>query len=92
MQNYPRICDHKEMLDDFTVVDFTHVLAGQNHPKMLAEHSAEALKIEPIGSEMIRIFPSLREGRSARFVQHNVGKKTWLSILRQLKVRKFVMS
>ncbi|RLA42203.1 MAG: hypothetical protein DRR42_23840 [Gammaproteobacteria bacterium] len=66
----------KKMLDDFTVVDFTHVLAGPHCTKMLAEHGAEVIKIEPTGGEMIRVFPSLREGRSAHFVQHNIGKKT----------------
>lgn len=66
----------KKMLDNFTVVDFTHVLAGPHCTKMLAEHGAEVIKIEPTGGEMIRVFPSLREGRSAHFVQHNIGKKT----------------
>ncbi|RLA43511.1 MAG: hypothetical protein DRR06_11985, partial [Gammaproteobacteria bacterium] len=32
------------MLDDFTVVDFTHVLAGPHCTKMLAEHGAEVIK------------------------------------------------
>ena len=63
------------MLDAFTVVDFTHVLAGPHCTKMLAEHGAEVLKIEPVGGEMIRMFPSLREGRSAHYIQHNIGKK-----------------
>ncbi len=66
----------KKMLDTFTVVDFTHVLAGPHCTKMLAEFGAEVLKIEPLGGEMIRMFPTIRDGRSAHFVQHNIGKKT----------------
>ncbi len=66
----------KQMLDDFTVIDFTHVIAGPHCTKMLAEFGAEVIKIEPLGGEMVRLFPTQRDGRSAHFIQHNVGKKT----------------
>ena len=66
----------QQILEGFTVVDFTHVLAGPHCTKIMAEYGAEVIKIEPTGGEMIRLFPSQREGRSAHFIQHNVGKKT----------------
>lgn len=64
------------MLEGFKVVDFTHVVAGPHCTKMLAEHGADVIKIEPLSGEMARLLPSLREGRSGYFIQHNVGKKT----------------
>ena len=66
----------QQILEGFTVVDFTHVLAGPHCTKIMAEYGAEVIKIEPLGGEMVRLFPSHKEGRSAHFVQHNVGKKT----------------
>ncbi len=64
------------MLDGFKVVDFTHVVAGPHCTKLLAEHGAEVIKIEPLGGELARLLPTHREGRSGYFIQHNVGKKT----------------
>jgi crotonobetainyl-CoA:carnitine CoA-transferase CaiB-like acyl-CoA transferase len=64
------------MLDGFKVVDFTHVVAGPHCTKLLAEHGAEVIKIEPLGGELARLLPGHREGRSGYFIQHNVGKKT----------------
>ncbi len=66
----------KRMLEGFKVVDFTHVVAGPHCTKMMAEHGAEVIKIEPLGGELARQLPMHREGRSAYFIQHNVGKKT----------------
>lgn len=66
----------QRMLDGFKVVDFTHVVAGPHCTKMLAEHGAEVIKIEPIGGELARSLPMHREGRSGYFIQHNVGKKS----------------
>lgn len=66
----------QRMLEGFKVVDFTHVVAGPHCTKMLAEHGAEVIKIEPLGGELARMLPMHREGRSAYFIQHNVGKKT----------------
>jgi len=66
----------KRMLEGFKVVDFTHVVAGPHCTKMLAEHGAEVIKIEPLGGELARMLPTHRDGRSAYFIQHNVGKKT----------------
>ncbi len=66
----------QRMLEGFTVVDFTHVVAGPHCTKILAEHGAEVIKIEPLGGELARMLPMHRQGRSAYFIQHNVGKKT----------------
>ncbi|MFP5414599.1 MAG: CaiB/BaiF CoA transferase family protein [Gammaproteobacteria bacterium] len=65
----------QRMLEGFKVVDFTHVIAGPHCTKLLAEHGAEVIKIEPLGGELARMLPMHREGRSAYFIQHNVGKK-----------------
>ena len=65
----------QRMLEGFKVVDFTHVVAGPHCTKLLAEHGAEVIKIEPLGGELARLLPMHREGRSAYFIQHNVGKK-----------------
>jgi len=64
------------MLDGFKVVDFTHVVAGPHCTKLLAEHGAEVIKIEPLQGELARLLPAHRDGRSGYFIQHNVGKKT----------------
>ncbi|RLA43509.1 MAG: hypothetical protein DRR06_11980 [Gammaproteobacteria bacterium] len=66
----------QRMLEGFKVVDFTHVVAGPHATKILAEHGAEVIKIEPLYGELARTLPLQREGRSGYFVQHNIGKKT----------------
>jgi crotonobetainyl-CoA:carnitine CoA-transferase CaiB-like acyl-CoA transferase len=66
----------QKMLEGFKVIDFTHVVAGPHATKILAEHGAEVIKIESVGGELARLLPTQREGRSAYFIQHNVGKKT----------------
>ena len=66
----------QQMLEGFKVIDFSHVVAGPHGTKILAEHGAEVIKIEPLGGELSRSLPVQREGRSAYFIQHNVGKKT----------------
>lgn len=65
-----------QMLEGFKVIDFTHVVAGPHATKILAEQGAEVIKIEAIGGDLARQLPMQREGRSAYFIQHNVGKKT----------------
>lgn len=66
----------QRMLEGFKVVDFTHVVAGPHATKILAEHGAEVIKIEPLHGELAHSLPLLRDGRSGYFVQHNIGKKT----------------
>ncbi len=66
----------QKMLEGFKVIDFTHVVAGPHATKILAEHGAEVIKIEPLDGDLSRLLPTHREGRSGYFIQHNVGKKT----------------
>ena len=66
----------QRMLQGFKVVDFTHIIAGPHCTKILAEHGAEVIKIEPLTGELARTLPTHREGRSGYFIQHNIGKKT----------------
>ena len=66
----------KLMLDGFTVIGFSHVVAGTHCTKIPAEHGAKVIKIEPLTGDLSRMHPVHREGRSGYFIQHNVGKKT----------------
>ena len=84
----------KHILDGYTVLDFTQVLAGPTVTRLMAEMGAEIIKVElaPNG-EISRSLPYLRNGRSAYFIQQNRGKKSLcidakhakgLAILKQL--------
>lgn len=64
------------ILDDIKVIDFTHIVAGPHCTKLMAEYGAEVIKIEPPTGDPARGLPVIKEGRSAYFVQHNLGKKT----------------
>ncbi len=63
------------MLDGIKVLDFTHIVAGPHCTKMMAEHGAEVIKIEPVTGDPVRGLPFHKDGRSGCFVQHNIGKK-----------------
>ena len=67
----------KHVLDGFTILDFTQVLAGPTVTRLMAEMGAEILKVElsPTG-DISRALPALRDGRSAYFIQQNRGKKS----------------
>lgn len=67
----------KHVLDGFTILDFTQVLAGPTVTRLMAEMGAEILKVElsPTG-DFSRALPALRDGRSAYFIQQNRGKKS----------------
>jgi crotonobetainyl-CoA:carnitine CoA-transferase CaiB-like acyl-CoA transferase len=58
------------------VLEFCALIAGPSSAKYLADHGAEVIKIErfPDG-DVSRVTNRLAPGRSAMFVQHNVGKK-----------------
>lgn len=66
-----------QILNDYTVIDFTHVLAGPSATRMLVEMGADVIKVElpPLG-DVTRMLPAIKEGRSAYYVQQNRGKKS----------------
>jgi len=67
----------KNLLEGFKVLDFTHVLAGPTATRLMVEMGAEVIKVEfpPVG-DISRLLPTIRNGRSAYFVQQNRGKKS----------------
>lgn len=60
-----------------TVVDFTQFVAGPLCTRELAELGAEVVKVElaPDG-DLVRRMPVYRNGRSAYFIQQNLGKRS----------------
>lgn len=66
-----------QILDGYTVIDFTHVLAGPTATRMLVEMGANVIKVElPPGGDVTRGLPVIKNGRSGYFVQQNRGKKS----------------
>jgi CoA:oxalate CoA-transferase len=67
----------QRMLEGYRILDFTQVLAGPTTTRYLGEMGAEVIKIEfaPSG-DISRAVPYLRDGRSAYYVQQNLGKKS----------------
>jgi crotonobetainyl-CoA:carnitine CoA-transferase CaiB-like acyl-CoA transferase len=65
------------MLTGYKVLDFTQIVAGPTTTKLMAEMGAEVIKVEqaPKG-DPARLNPVLRNGRSAYFFQHNLGKQS----------------
>ena len=65
------------ILDGYTVLDFTHYLAGPSCTRMLAEMGAEVIKVEllPTGDGTHQL-PLIIDGRSGYYVQQNRGKKS----------------
>ena len=66
----------KHVLEGYTVLDFSQIVAGPTCTLMMAEMGAEVIKVElaPAG-DGARLGPVVRDGRSGYFVQHNRGKK-----------------
>jgi crotonobetainyl-CoA:carnitine CoA-transferase CaiB-like acyl-CoA transferase len=65
------------LLAGYKVLDFTQIVAGPTTTKLMAEMDAEVIKVEqaPKG-DPARLNPVLRKGRSAYFMQHNLGKQS----------------
>ncbi|MGE0825992.1 MAG: CaiB/BaiF CoA transferase family protein [Candidatus Binatia bacterium] len=64
-------------LSGYKVLDFTQIVAGPTTTKLMAEMGAEVIKVEqaPKG-DPARLNPVIRKGRSAYFMQHNLGKQS----------------
>ena len=64
-------------LSGVKVLDFTQFIAGPLVTRLMAELGAEVIKVElaPDGDNS-RKLPNFKDGRSAYFVQHNLGKKS----------------
>ena len=66
------------VLEGYKVLDFTQYVAGPTVTLMMAEMGAEVIKVEltPEGDKT-RVAPTVANGRSGYYVQHNRGKKTY---------------
>ncbi|MDO6731606.1 CaiB/BaiF CoA-transferase family protein [Marinovum sp. 2_MG-2023] len=73
-------------LENITVLDLTHVLAGPFSTMTMADLGAKVIKVErPDGGDDTRAFPPFKAGRSAYFSAINHSKK---SIALDLKAEK----
>src|SRR3954470_8545066 len=68
---------HTQALQDVTVLDLSHALAGPFATTMLADYGAEVIKIEPPEGEMSRSWgPPFYGDETAYFVNLNRNKKS----------------
>lgn len=64
-------------LDDVTVLDLSHALAGPFASTMLGDYGAEIIKIEPLDGEIARVWgPPFYGDEAAYFVNLNRNKKS----------------
>ncbi len=64
------------MLEGVRVLDLSQVIAGPVCTRLMAEMGADVVKVELApGGDHGRSLPSIRQGRSAYFAQHNQGKR-----------------
>ena len=65
------------ILDGYKVLDFTQIVAGTTTTRLMAEMGADVIKVEMApGGDLSRVLPYEKDGRSAYFVQHNIGKRS----------------
>jgi len=80
------------MLSGLRVLDFTQFIAGPVATRLLGEMGAEIIKVELApGGDNGRALPNMKDGRSAYFVQHNVGKKSLCVDLSKPQARELVV-
>ena len=71
-------------LDDVTVLDLSHALAGPFASTLLGDYGAEVIKIEPLDGEIARAWgPPFYGGEAAYFVNLNRNKKSVALDLKQ---------
>jgi crotonobetainyl-CoA:carnitine CoA-transferase CaiB-like acyl-CoA transferase len=63
-------------LTGYRVLDFTAVMSGPFATRMLADHGADVIKVEPPGGDLMRTRPPLREGHSSYYAALNCGKRS----------------
>src|SRR5262249_13307273 len=64
-------------LDDVTVLDLSHALAGPFASTLLGDYGAEIIKIEPLDGEIARGWgPPFYDAEAAYFVNLNRNKKS----------------
>lgn len=78
----------QHILTGLKVIDFTHYVAGPHCTRLLAQHGAEVIKIEPLTGDLGRGLPTVRNQRSGCFVQHNIGKKNLCLDLRKTEAQR----
>ena len=65
----------QHILNGYRIIDLTHVLAGPSATRLMTEMGAEVIKVEfPPAGDIARLLPTLKNGRSAYYVQQNRGK------------------
>lgn len=67
----------RHVLDGYTVLDFSQVIAGPTTTRLMAEMGADVIKVElaPLG-DITRALPIVKNGRSSCFLQQNRGKRS----------------
>ncbi len=65
------------ILKGIRVLDFTQYLAGPTVTRLMVEMGADIIKVERApGGDPSRQLPAVKDGRSAYFVQQNLGKQS----------------